>query len=102
MSKIQAYTEEEVRNKFLSNAKELARYWATTSDGGTTLERIEGAIFSLLNSIDGGSHLPAFDLVVRPHPDDKEYYTSMGSKYYEDGMNICDGELHSQFINLKE
>lgn len=102
MSKIQAYTEEEVRNKFLSTAKGIAHYWATTKDGGTTQERIEGAIFSLLNVIDGGSHMPSFDLVVRPHPDDKEYFINMGSKYYEDGMNICDGELHSQFINFKE
>lgn len=96
-----AYTEEEVRRKFLEQAKAIAHYWATTKDGGNTKERIEGAIFSLLNVIDGGSCLPSFDLVVRPHPDDKEYHLSMGEKYYEDGMNICDGELHSQFINLK-
>ena len=97
-----AYTEEEVRNKFLANAKSIAHYWATTESGGDTKERIEGAIFSLLNVIDGGSNLPAFDLVVRPHPDDKGYYLGIGEKYYEDGMNICDGELHSQFINFKE
>lgn len=96
------YTEEEVRLKFLQKAKAITQYWATTKDGGTTKERIEGAIFSLLNVIDGGSQLPGFDLVLRPHPDDKEYFTQMGEKYYQDGMNICDGGLHSQFINLKD
>lgn len=96
------YTEAEVREKFLEQAKGIANYWATTKDGGTTKDRIEGAIFSLLNVIDGGSHLPAFDLVVRPHPDDKEFFLQLGEKYYEDGMNICDGELHSQFIKRKE
>lgn len=98
---MRALTEEEVRNKFLRNAKAIAHYWANTPDGGDTTERIEGAIFSLLNMIDGGSQLPAFDLVVRPHPDDKAYFEEIGEPYYEDGMNICNGELHSQFINFK-
>lgn len=97
-----AYTEEEVRRKFLSQAKAIAHYWATAPNSGNTLDRIEGAIFSLLNTIDGNSHMPGFDLVVRPHPDDKVYFEERDEPYYEDGMNICDGELHSQFINFKE
>lgn len=96
-----AYTEEEVRRKFLTQAKAMSNYWINSTDG-TVQDKVEGAIFSLLNIIDGGTCLPGFDLVVRPHPDDKEFNLSQGEKYYEDGMNICDGELHSQFINFKE
>lgn len=95
-----AWTKKEVRDQFLDHARHLATYWASTGTG-TEVEKIEGALFSLLNVFDGTSMaLPAFDLVVRPHPDDKEYHQNEGTNWYEDGMVINDDvHLHDQFYN---
>lgn len=92
-----AYTAEEVRKQVLDHLKTLANYWASLPDK-TDLEKCEGLIFSTLVMLDGHSTaLPAFDLVLKPHPDDKEFCISEGENYYENGQVINDCVFHDEF-----
>lgn len=92
-----AHTAEEVREQLLEHIRHLAEYWATTPDRQTALERCEGVAFSILNIFDGTAGLPAFDIVLSPHPDDKEYHQREGENRYEPGMVINDCMLHEMF-----
>lgn len=85
MSDRRAYTAEEVTNGFLEELRRLAQYWARLPDQ-TPLEKCEGLLFSILAVIDGDSGLPGVDLVLRPHPDDKEFHRLEGSNWFEPGM----------------
>lgn len=92
-----AYTAEEVREMFLNQARAYAAYWAELP-GKTAQERCDGLAFSLMNIFDGTSvGLPAFDIVVRPHPDDKAYHIREGTKYFEDGTVLNDCMLHEMY-----
>jgi|TARA_Y100000310_G_scaffold54727_1_gene50147 hypothetical protein len=79
---------------FLAQLKRHAKYWADQEDI-TCRERCDGVIFSILNIFDGTTMLPAMDIVLRPHPDDKAHCQSEGLNWYEDGMIInSDCMLH--------
>lgn len=97
------YTKEEVLKLFMDQTRTIANYWSKV-EGRTEKEKIEGAIFTLLNSIDGmGYPFVAMDLVLRPHPDDKNYHIENGDDYYEDGMAINDCVyLHELFYEKQE
>lgn len=94
----QAYSKEQVREGFLEQLRFLAKYWSKV-EGQSDLEKIEGAIFSVLNIIDGtGSPFISMDLVLRPHPDDKQYHIDNEEPYFENGMVINDDAyLHDLF-----
>jgi hypothetical protein len=70
-----ALTEEEVVEKLMRHFFAMAKYWVTLDRPGmSTQERCEGVVFSVLVALDGGSlGLPSFDLVARPHVDDKAF-----------------------------
>lgn len=87
-----AYTDKEVRKMFIEYLKETAKYWEKT--GKNTADILDGFIFSFLTLLDGATDLPAFDLVVRPHPDDKKYHIDLNENYFEDGMVINDCMMH--------
>lgn len=84
-----AYTKEQVQEMILSHLHEVARYWATQT-GGSCEEKINGAMFSVLTMLDGATNLPAMDIVLRPHQDDREYCLKCGENYFEDRMVIND------------
>ena len=85
-----AYTKAEVREEILRYIKELEKYWGGLPDK-TVAERLSGLSFSILTMIDGATmDLPAMDLVLRPHPDDREFNINEGNNYYEDGMVVSD------------
>lgn len=91
-------TAEQVREQVLSHLRHLASYWSSLQDK-TPKERCEGMVFSMLTMIDGCSGLPSFDLVVRPHPDDKQFHIDEGEDYYADGQVINrDVHLHDLFF----
>lgn len=93
-----AITKEEAREMVLEHIRGLVQYWDTESRATTSREKLEGLAFSVLNIFDGTSSLPAFDIAVRPHPDDKAYHEAEGSNYFEDGMVINDDcHLHELF-----
>ena len=96
-----AYTKEEVRDMFMDKVRSTAQYWATIPEGGTIQERCEGTAFSILNIFDGTTmDLPGFDIVARPHPEDKQYCIDEGENYFEDGTVINDDcMLHELFYS---
>ncbi|WYC18346.1 hypothetical protein [Citrobacter phage vB_CfrS_K1M] len=84
------YTKEEVREQFLAQVRHVYHYWANLPDK-SDIDRCEGVAFSILNIIDGTSAaLPAFDLSVSPHPEDKDFLIGEGENYYKDKQVIND------------
>ena len=92
-------TKEQTREDFLKQIKSIVWYWASSNVHDVTMmERCEGVAFSILVMLDGGSGLPAFDVIVRPHPDDQSFHEAEGEDYYVDGMVINDDcQLHDLF-----
>lgn len=85
-----AITKEELREQILNQMRVYAREWAALPNK-TEQERCDGLAFSILNIFDGTTAaLPAFDIVARPHPDDKRYYQENGENYIEDGTILND------------
>lgn len=91
-----AKTADEVREEFLYQVKVISNYWASIP-GKTDKERCKGVAFSILNILDGTSSLPAFDLLVSPNEDDKQFNIDEGENYYEPKMMINDCMLHELF-----
>jgi hypothetical protein len=99
-----AYTAEEVRDMLLENFRHTAKYWAdlpdvdkATGTKKTILDRCDGVVFSILAALDGcGMTLPAIDLKLAPHPEDKEFLREEGSNWFEPGMEIS-FSLHEHY-----
>lgn len=91
-----AYTKEEVLEKFFKHVNSNIKYWSEEHQDMSIKERIRGAIFSTLVIFDGGKFdLPAINLVLNPHPDDKQYNIDNSKNYFEEGMVINDDcQLH--------
>ena len=75
---VRAITAKELTTQFLEHIHLLVDYWDTV-ERESTHAKMEGLAFSILSMLDGCSlELPAFDIVARPHPDDKAYRTVQG------------------------
>ena len=106
MTECRAYTADEIRDRLLDHIRHTAAYWAELPDVDkatdkplTVKDRCEGVAFSILAALDGTSMaLPAFDLVVMPHEDDKTYHIKNGENWYESGTVISD-MLHEHFYS---
>ena len=96
-----AYTKKEARKKFLDGIHEIVDYWVNEARDRTVEGKINGAVFSILAMIDGSNiDIPAFDIAINSHPDDKEFYKKEGSNWFEDGMIINDDcHLHEFWHN---
>lgn len=88
---------EQVRGEFIDQVKVIASYWARLPNK-TEMERCDGVAFSILNILDGCSNMPAFDLLVSPHEDDKQFNIDEGEDYYEPKMMINDCMLHDAYF----
>jgi hypothetical protein len=86
-----AITKEEARDIFIDQCRVIIDYWASQNDN-TDKEKIEGAVFSIMNIFDGscGGFPAAIDLVLRPHEDDKQYNIDNGDNWIVDGQVIND------------
>lgn len=99
-------TEKEVRKKFIRHLIEIAQYWGSI-EGKTIQEKVNGAIFSTLVTLDGESaDLPAFIVAPLPDPTDKEFQKSREENWYPENNNsnvVCDigGTLHDTFAKMK-
>jgi hypothetical protein len=71
------------------------------ADNCTIKGKLEGLAFSILNIFDGTTGLPAMDIVLSPHPEDKDFALSEGERWYEEGMIINDCYLHELFYGEK-
>ena len=94
-----AITAEEAREDFLNHIHALVEYWANLPDH-TDKEKCDGLAFSILVTLDGESaDLPALDLLLSPHPDDKQFHIDEDEDWYESGMMINDCALHELWYN---
>lgn len=94
-----AYTKEEMREMFIHQCRATAHFWSRVEDR-TPREMCDGVVFSMLNIIDGmsGGFPAAIDLVMQPHPDDKDYNISNDENWVEAGQIINDdGRLHDLY-----
>jgi hypothetical protein len=102
----QQITKEEARAKFISRARQIADYWGKA--GNTPEDAADGAIFSLLVMLDGGSGgMPGFIVIPSPHPDDKDYHQSKNEDWYAappEGLDDFDigGGLHDDFSATRQ
>lgn len=88
---------EEVKGELLEYIRMIASEWSRYPDK-TPKERCDGTAFSILTMIDGCSAgLPAFDLLVSPHEDDKQFDIDNGDDYYEPKMMVNDCMLHNEY-----
>lgn len=86
----------ELQEDFVKHCKVLATYWSKQE--GTQLENMEGFLHSLFVTFDGcsGGFPCAIDLVLRPHPEDKDYCIANGEDWVEDGLVLNDDvSLHN-------
>ena len=83
-------TKKEMLEMFISQVNLITSYWADVD--ATEQEKLDGVAFSIMNIFDGccGGFPAAIDLVLRPHPDDKQYDIDNGDDYVADGMCIND------------
>ena len=95
-----AYTAEEAREMLLNHMRIMSKYWATVDDRPCQ-DKLNGLCFSILNIFDGTTmNLPSMDIVLRPHPDDKQYHIDEGNNYFEDGMVINDDcSMHEEWYD---
>lgn len=98
------YTKEEMREMFLAHCQSIAFYWSRL-ENKTPRERCDGVVFSMLNIFDGcsGGFPCAINLVMDPHPDDKDSTSLNGEYWVEPGQVINDDVmLHELFVSLPE
>lgn len=89
-----AYSEKEVRDMFLKKIKSITNCWSNY-EAKSNKERCEGVAFSILALIDGCSvGFPAINMLLAPHPDDKQYFIDNDEDYFEEGMLINNCCLH--------
>lgn len=94
------YTKEEMRQMFLDQLQSIASYWSQLDDL-TPKEMCEGVVHSMLTIFDGcpGGFPCAINLVMEPHPEDKEYDISNDENWVEPGQVINDDiMLHELFF----
>lgn len=96
----ESIAKEQARKELLDIIRSYVDYWDKV-DRLTTHEKLSGLAFSILGIFDGVTpEYPAIDLVLRPHPDDKEYHIDNEDDWYEDGMVINDDvHLHDDWHN---
>jgi hypothetical protein len=93
-----AYTQDEVRDKFLTHVAHLVEFWSNLQNGMPYRTRLEGLAHSILASLDGSAAaLPGFVVAPAPHPTDCTYCMEQGENWYPEAPAVeCDiaGHLH--------
>jgi hypothetical protein len=96
-----ALTAEEVRKKLYEQMRSYAHYWAHPSAGRdlTVEQKMESLCFSILGIFDGiVPGLPAMDLVLMPHSNDKAFRLKQGENWFEPGMKLnVNLMMHDEF-----
>ena len=85
---------DECRDEFMAHVRALVDYWSDEDRRkGDCHSRLSGLAHSILVAIDGGSELPAFELLTMPHDDDKEFNRQNGDNWWPKSVDIAGG-LH--------
>ncbi len=76
------YTKDEVLEMFMDNVRAIVRYWQneSRSDRNEAVSGVAHSLLSLLDGVHGG--FPAINMVVSPHPDDKEFCKAEGENWF--------------------
>lgn len=78
------YTDDEIREKFLSHIKKMCVYWDSMKEMSST-EKLDGLAFCFLTMLDGCTmDLPRFIVAPDPHPADKDSHIDNNERYYPD------------------
>jgi len=101
-----AFTEDEIRAKFLKHVNGLITYW--NGEGGSNVdpnrpprEKLEGLAFSILAMLDGSSmDLPGFSVTPCPHESDEQYHKDRGERWFPNDVDIAGG-LHDLLGHYK-
>ena len=108
MAEPRQWTVDEIQEKLVRHLKDIASYWANLDADKTILERVEGAIFSTLVTLDGESaELPGFIVAPLGDKSDIAFYKDQGENWFpvNDHSKVsCDigGSLHEAFCKLKD
>jgi len=93
MSKPREYTEEEIRNEFLAEVKNVVNYWA--NQPGDKYNTADGVAFSILGLLDGCGLMPGFVVAPSYTKEERDESIADGMDYYPvEPLDIA-GELHS-------
>lgn len=86
-------TKEEVIDELLEYLHRLVNYWSSIDTDNDTKGRMEGLVHSILCIFDGVTEMPPLDIILWPHPDDKQYRINRGENYYVAGLPINDNVM---------
>lgn len=91
-------TPDELRDELMEHVRHMIKYWAELPDFDnatgrhmTLHDRCEGVAHSIFATLDGCTLVtPAFDLVARPHEEDKNFHIEQGENWIKPGTTISD------------
>lgn len=101
MKKPRAWTQKEIREKFLKDMWARLEYCLKEDGMKTPQHKLEVFMHSTLAMLDGAAiDLPGFQLIPNPHPDDKDYHKERGENWFPDNVDIG-GALHEEMYKHK-
>ena len=89
------HTDDEMRQEFIGYCRSIVSYYHGLRDKSER-EKLEGIVFSILVAIDGEAITPAYELIPRAHPGDKQWYIERDENWYPKGHDIGGG-LHEMW-----
>lgn len=98
--KPRAYTEEEIRSKFIDKIYCILDFWENESRVTTVRDKMNGAVFSILAMLDGESiDIPGFKVSPIGTEEDRDYHLAERENYYPiEDVDIA-GALHDTFVS---
>lgn len=87
------YTPDEVRDELIRTMRHRIRHSLTYSDPNDKAAQTSAVLHAVLCIFDGVTGLPAFDLVVKPHPDDRAYHINSDENWYPENV-VINGNQH--------
>jgi hypothetical protein len=106
MSEPREWTPEEIRAHFLRRCWVIIQEWSRDSSKSPE-ERVEGAVFSLLATLDNGTlDLPSFLVAPYPAPEDRAFCQREGTNWYPENFDgevrgDIGGSLHALFYEYR-
>ena len=70
----------EVAEMFMEQLDACVSFWLNTEN--TEEDKMWGLVHSILVIFDGGTSLPAMNIIPRPHPSDKDYCIANDQDYF--------------------
>lgn len=94
-----------VRQAFLEHIKAEVHHWSVVDSEhhDTCKKKLDGLAHSILCMFDGvTSEFPAMDIVLRPHPENKQDAIDNEDDWFESGQVINSNKsLHEEFSDTK-